>query len=220
MGMKIPKSVNSLTLEQYKNFRKIELEPIDELDKAVKLVNLLTGISIEVLEVMDDWKLKWYFKRLADLRATSPTTKIKKTLWIKGKRYQITKSEIHINTNRFVLSETYRANPIETYHLLAAAAYIDAPLFGVKKFNADKFHELAESMRSQKVGSVFGALFFYSVKLRESRENLENYSRSANQVIQKRMEEVERGLEAIGIDTAGTTSSTLSQLETRLKKIR
>jgi len=224
---RIPRSVNKLTLEQYSKLRAIESEKINteddsevEVTRATKILSMLTGIEVDFIErKMPTGEVEHYFKQIADLRATVPTTKVKKILWIGGKRYKICKSEKQMNANQFTAADTYRVNHVSNYHLLAAIVYMDCPIFGKHQFNENGFDDLAEKMKQQKVGDVFGAVFFYSNVLTNLRRTTLNFIKSQKEILQERLAEVEQGLKDIGINTDGTISQMLSQMETHLAKM-
>lgn len=217
---RIPRTVNKLTLKQYISLKKIEAENIDDTEKADKIINLLTGIDLDfITSKMPLGQLEHYYKQVADLRDSIPSRKINSVIWIDGKRYKLAKDEKQLNTNQFVITETYRVNHLENYHLLAAAVYMDCPLFGKHEFNDNGFHDLAERMLTQKVGKVFGGIFFYSNVLKTLRQTTQNFINKQENLIAERMAEVERGLRDIGVNMDGTPSQILSQVEMRLKKM-
>lgn len=216
---RIPISVNSLTLEQYVKFKEIETAETDNVVMATRLLSLLTGLTEEQLDDLPIWKTEHLFKQIGNLRSTNPNRRVKRTLWIKGKRYEVCKSEKHLNTNQLTIADTLQVDSLKHLHLLAATIYMRYPLFGKKRFDSKTFTDLAEEMKKQKVGKVLGAVFFYSNRLKLTKLKIQDYSQKAMTEIEKRMVEVEHILEELRIDTGGTMSSILSQVAIHSKKM-
>lgn len=219
MRMRIPRFLNNLTLKQYVDFRKIETKQYeDEAERVEDWIELFTGLSKEQVRELPIYKVQLLATQIGRLRNTPLNTRVNKTIWIKGKRYKCVKNEYHLNTNQLVSAETFRLSTLDNYHRLAAIVYMRAKYFKEPVFDSKNFEDLAKEYLNVKVGKIFGAVFFYSKRLIRLRTISQHYLKSSLTQITEREKEIEQQLKSLGIDTDGTTSSIVSQLETLSKK--
>lgn len=217
--MRIPRHVDKLTVAKYSRFIEVERSNMDALDKANKLLSILNGKSLNEIEAYDLSTLDYLYKKLAVLRSTTPSMKVKRTVWVDGKRFRLIKSEKHLNANQFVTWETYNENPIRNYNKLAAVIYLRHKLFTKPKFTSDVFAEAQETFLKAKVGQVFGALFFCRVKLWKLKAASQRYTKEAEMRIANHMEIIRKVLEDSGVSMDGITSLTAQQAETLFEKM-
>lgn len=192
---------------------------MDALDKANKLLSIISGKSLSEIEAYDLSTLDFLYKRLAVLRATKPSMKVKKTLWVNGKRFKLIKSEKNLNANQFVVWETYNENTIRNYNKLAAVIYLRHKAFTKPKFTDEGFAEAQELFLGAKVGQIFGALFFCRVRLSKLKADSLLYTKEAEMKIAAHMEIIRKVLEDSGVSMDGITSLTAQQAETLFEKM-
>lgn len=211
--MKIPKKVDKLTVVQYGRFIECERSNMDEIDKANKLLSIVTGKTLDEIESLDLSTLDFHYRKLSVLRASTPSGKINKVLWIKGKRFRLVKSERHLNTNQFTMWETHANNPIRNYNKLAACIYLRHKPFTKPTFHKDDFAEVAELFSTCTVGQLFGALFFCKVRLEKLKQTSQAYLSQAEIEIQNHTTAILNLLKDSGVSTDGIMSLTAQQME-------
>lgn len=145
----------NLTIAQFQHISKIAQSQMDELDKEVEVVAYLKGCTTEELMNTDLNKIRKVF---ADCGFRSPSTKINKYIWVKGKLYKgltdITKP--NFKAGQYIDLKNF-ANQSITDNLHNLAAIIYRPVFG----KYDHKH-ISEDMKSAKLNDVYGLVFFYS----------------------------------------------------------
>jgi hypothetical protein len=221
--MGVPTSLNKLTLKQLIKFEQLKALPASNSDaiirRADKQLACVTGLSMAEIENLPYWKHELYFKQLASLNADKPKVKVKKVIWVKGKRYKYFKSEKDLNANQYTAFKTYQENSIANIHKCGSIAYLRSPLFGKTRFKAEDCEQIANDLLDQKVSKVYGAVFFCMNEL----ESLSLISQAslmiAEMEIQSHKKQMFKDLEALGVNTDGTISLIQSQVEMLLKKM-
>jgi hypothetical protein len=208
--MRIPKSVNKLDLKTFIKLRDIEASDLESFDKGQAVLSLVTGLSDSQIEELPLWKLDHYFKQVAVLRNSKPNLRVKRFILMGWKLYTTTKNEKHLNTNQFVTTDHYATDSVANMAKIAAVLYKRVTFFGLK-FTQYSFEELTSHFEKKRIGSYYGAVFFYSNKLKASRANLDFYNRRAKETIRIHLEEIK--------NTVGIPLSMVSQAETLLKKM-
>lgn len=221
--MRIPNSVNKLPLRTYIALNRLETAQIDsefpEEERAEKILSLITGMTIEQIHELPWYKLEYYYLRLAILRGSAPNKRVKKTIWVKGKRYRVTKDEKHLNTNQFTIADTFNYKAIEHANKLAGVVYLRHKLFSKPKFDGDSFNDFCEDLLDCKTGKVIGAVFFYTNKFNLLKRNSLTYSLQSMEKIVERMAEIRERSTNLGINMDGTISSIVSELTARSAKM-
>lgn len=212
--MKIPNSINKLTLKQFIQLTEIEQSELSDFEKGEQILSLVSGLSLHEINNLPIWKVNNYFKQIAVLRASKPNLNVKKWLFVKGKLYRLTKDEFHLNTNQFTAADTFNADTINNFNKLAAVIYERYKLFGKSEFTDESFRELSEYFSNCKVGRIYGAVFFYSVKFKTLKVSLGQSSLKQNQKIVQHIREI-----ALDKTMDGTPSSMALQAEMLLKRM-
>jgi len=212
------KDVSQLTLNQLIRFQLIEKSQLDNFEKSLRLLTIVTGQKYTEIESLPLKQLNKLLIKLSFIRATTPSKKLFKTIWLKGKRYKLIKDEFEMNANQYTMIKNLQENTIENYNRLAAIVYLRSPLFKKSFYDSEGQKEFSEQILKMPVKKVFGALFFYSKQSEIWKQTLEQSLASQHQVIQSHMIEIYNHLEALGKSTDGTLSSMKSQAETLLKK--
>jgi hypothetical protein len=210
--MKIPSKVDNLTMEMYIKLLKIEELEIDEtavenveVERSEMIVSLLTGLTREQINDLPLWRTEAYFREISYLRNSKPTNKIKKTLFINGKRYRVCRSEKDMNANQFTITETLREDSINNLNRLGAVIYMRHQYFKKPMFTESGFSFLSKEILKQKVKNVYGALFFYSVRLNLSNPIFLTYSQKEMRLVRERIRQIESRLMVLKTNTVGTT---------------
>jgi hypothetical protein len=197
-------TINDLTLSQFAKFREVEKSKLSDTDKALKLASIITDKSLNDIEDLPGYKLETLLTKVAFVRQSKLSDRIKKVIWIKGKRYKLVKSAKHLSTNQYTAFKTYQQNNLANYHNLASIIYMRCPLFMKPYFDYENRAELAENFKSIKVGKVFGSLFFYSKTFRKLRDDsLLSLSQSKAKISLREME-IQMELEDLGLSMDGT----------------
>ena len=217
-NMRIPLSVDNLTLEQYIELKKIESSNLDEIDKGTQILSLVSGISLDEIDTMPAFKLEGYGLRLSRLRNSKPTQKINRYLWIDGKRYKAMESEHKMSFNQFTSADTFATNELSNYHLLAAVVYVHSPLFG--KSTHDDLIDKSNVFLKQKVKDVFGAVFFCSNRLETLKEDSKRYLKRSEKLIADRWIEMKKEVSRLNLNMDGFMSLTKSQQEAILNEMK
>jgi len=217
--MRIPSKIDKLKVKDYIRFLDAERSRMDALDKANKLLSIVTSKSLDYIENLDLSTLDYLYKKLAVLRASKPSMKVKKVIWVKGKRFRLVKSEKHLNANQFVTWETFNDDPIRNYNKLASVIYLRSPLLKKAKFTSDGFTENVELLMEAKVGQVFGALFFCRRKLEKLKNDSQLCTKEAEMMIAEHMKVIHKVLADSGVNMDGITSLTAQQAEILFSKM-
>lgn len=202
----IPSTVNKLTLETYQRLKQVQVKPMDEADRPAKLLSVVTGLSLTEIDNLPIWKLTELYGQMGVLLKSQPTKRIKKRIWIKGKRYSPCLTIEELNTNQYTSFKTFQQNELANYHNLASIIYLNKSVFGKASFDESKVNELSKLFLKQKVGKVFGALFFYSNELTKlSNSSLHSLAHSHG-IIKDRIEEMAAAVARgdLQMPTAGT----------------
>lgn len=187
---RIPSTVNKLTLETYQRLKQVQVMPMDEADRPAKLLSVVTGLSLTEIDNLPIWKLTELYGQMGVLLKSQPTKRIKKRIWIKGKRYSPCLTIEELNTNQYTSFKTFQQNELANYHNLASIIYLNKPWFGKSNFDESKVNELSKLFLKQKVGKVFGALFFYSNELTKLNNSSLHSLLHSQEIIKDRIQEM------------------------------
>lgn len=203
---RIPSTVNKLTLETYQRLKQVQVKPMDEADRPAKLLSVVTGLSLTEIDNLPIWKLTELYGQMSVLLKSQPTKRIKKRIWINGKRYSPCLTIEELNTNQYTSFKTFQQNELANYHNLASIIYLNKPVFGKASFDESKVNELSKLFLKQKVGKIFGALFFYSNELTKLSNNSLHSLAHSQDIIKDRIEEMASAVARgdLQMPTAGT----------------
>jgi hypothetical protein len=205
--MRIPTCINKLTIGTYVRFKAVQAREIDEkdpiavFDRDMKLLSVVTDQPVTYFENLRGDKLKNCLLRLSLLTSSAESTRKRRVIWVKGKRYKATKNEHYLSANQgtAIRSTTDLAR-------ICAILYQSAPYFK-EPFTNDREMEQIEQdfLNHATIGQVNGTVFFYSKRSEKLKEDLRASLMEAEITIQERMIEVKKGLEALGLNMVGTT---------------
>lgn len=230
--MKIPKSVNELTVNQFVRLEKIKKADIPEADRTDKVVELFTGLTPEQTDELPMWRAKILFEDAITLLRSEPKLKRKKVIWLKGKRYVACKGEHDLSKAEGMALYEFQKDVYGNMHKILALVYKpwrvkhtiktskgEKNYYLTARFNADLHSKSCEDFHHAKVKDVFGQFFFYSTKL----DTWNLISRAsliiAEQEVMETMEGVKEVLRDLGVNTDGTISQIRSRAEIHLKKM-
>jgi len=179
---------------------------MDEYDRPAKLLSVVTGLSLTEIDNLPIWKLTELYGQMSVLLKSQPTKRIKKRIWINGKRYSPCLTIEELNTNQYTSFKTFQQNELANYHNLASIIYLNKPVFGKASFDESKVNELSKLFLKQKVGKVFGALFFYSNELTKLSNSSIHSLAHSQEIIKDRIEEMAAAVARgdLQMPTAGT----------------
>lgn len=160
---------NNLTLEQYIKCIDAALENPDRNDRELEIAAILSGKPVEVFEAMDfDKASKWISKARA-LELSSPSEKIKHHLVINGRVYKAITDIGQFSAARLLSLLHYNGQENRHKYLAQRIALLYTPYFSrlneESAYPDDPLHkldELANALLKKKVGSVYGAVFFFA----------------------------------------------------------
>jgi hypothetical protein len=214
----IPNSVNDLTVRQFIEFENIRAKKYeDELARISAILSYFTKLPASYFENISINKRDKYIALLKPLLNSTPTTKRRKAIWIKGKRYVACKDERDFNTNQWTALKQFEQNR-NNMHKVLALFYCHTPLFKEWEFKDKEFNEVAELMLDQKIKKVHGTFFFYLQ--RSENLNLSSLlSLELSQIeIEEHLKEVYQELKTMGVNTDGSILSIKSQAEAILNE--
>lgn len=229
--MKIPKSVNSLTLKQFIRFEQLKAQEFKDKDdipgeciRADRQLSCVTGLSLDQIGKLSIVVLEKCYKKIARLNQSKPNLKVNKTIWLRGKRYKFFKSEKELTANQYTAFKKYQEGANNTIHNYGSIAYLSCPLFKQPQFKAENVEQIANDfLLFGKVGKVYGAIFFYMNELEKwnliSQASLMIAEIETDEKITERVKEALMGLKELGLSMDGTISSISSQAEMLLKKM-
>ena len=185
--MRIPTSYKQLSVEQYQ-----QIEPLinGNLDDQVKILSILSGLSVAEIEAIEIKKVRRYFVLLSFLKSQKWNKNPKKYLFIKGKLYRATTDAEMLNTARYVsISTLMQENKaIENLTDIGALCYEKLTWKGFKY--SDKYHkELSKELKKQSIKNIYPVVFFCLRALLHLSKTSVAYL-EAEKVIQERIQEI------------------------------
>lgn len=188
--MGIPTSYNKLTVRQFLGCVEICKKGLKDYDENIELVAYLLNKPVEEIESMTYEQTIKLTNRASRLKASKPSTRVRKYLFVKGRIYKAVTDVKHFSAQRFLHYET---NP--ELHKRASALYI--PIFSKLTFNGSykdsavhQWDALAEAFLDLKVSQISGVVFFYLRKWKRLSPIMEAYMKLSQMTISRRMSEI------------------------------
>lgn len=221
--MKIPQSINDLTLNQFIKLEQIKAQKYEfEIDKAIKVCSLFTGVPSNEIEKYSNHKATNILKTTAHLTYGQPSLKRKNYIWIANKRYKAVKNEKHLDANQYTCQKVYEINSVANIHKLCSVFYLRTPIFKkqIPFDNPDLQETQADFYKHATIGQVYGTVFFYNSKSETQNLISQLYLMTSQEEISLHMKEVYQELQSLGVNMDGSISSIKSQAEAVLKEIQ
>ena len=173
--MTIPLNINNLTVEQWIKFEQAKTEPEPNL----AILRALLGLSYDEVNNMPLNKLNKLIFRVQVLRGQSPRIKRNKAIWIGFKRF---KGYSNLCANQFTALDTFKMPE----HMANACAVC----YGRGKFDGDKVNEYSLLFAKQKIGKVYGQVFFCTNVYKKLKEDLKQSLATAKLTILEHLKEI------------------------------
>ena len=156
---------NKITVRQYQQMLPIiQNESFTDLDKLVKVICVLTGLSEEEV---DSWPLKKVneYKHLFEFDFKKEA---RKRIKVNGRHYRVNWEVEKLPAARYIEAKTYSQNLFENIHRLMASCVMPQKrilwMYFDKKYNAADHENYATDMLDAPFPFVYNAcVFFYSV---------------------------------------------------------
>lgn len=87
--MKLPKSWKEVPLKKYIEISEVSLVDMDEIDKAVKLLSILSGKTTDEIEGLDIQLIAKYTKQISFIYTQHVGKGVPTHVWLKGRKYFI-----------------------------------------------------------------------------------------------------------------------------------
>jgi hypothetical protein len=178
-----------LTVQQYIEISKLDKEPpIDEIDKLnieVKKMAIITGKSIEDVELMD---VRYVKEKISFLKNVPQSLPFKKRLRIGFKIYKPSVMLQEIQPNQL----------IDFYSLYKAEAPLNdllAVIYKKGKYHAKDHADLSAKMLNQKIGNVLGAVFFSLDYYKKCEKLITEYLMKNQELLAQTMDEIQNDKE-------------------------
>ena len=182
--MKLPKSFNDITVEQYQ-FANSILKHRTDTDAWIGILSYFTGKSNEYYEELELSKLQSLIASVQFLLQPKLITEINDTIIIDNEFFKGTSDITKGNFGQYASIKTIltQGDTIDNLHLLLGEIYAPIHLYNLKYDSLD----VANKMKHAGVGQVLGLVFFYSRVLK-----------SLTPIIQEYLVTVEREIKAQG----------------------
>ena len=185
-----------VTIELFQALNEIADSPLNDLQKSIEFVKVMTKKSDFEIEKMNVRKFnricnfinnkftKWNDKTLKG--------KPKQMIFVNGKAYKINYDILNINAGRYVeIMEFSKDNAIKNLHKILASLVVPMRLTwkGYKElpYNAEDHERLSNEMLQADYDDVFHAMVFFYVVLKTSIDNLSTYGKTTEEVTAVRL---------------------------------
>lgn len=192
--MKLPKSFDELTVGQYQEINLIIQENNDPIERHIKLLACLGNTTIEEVEKHTPKQIKEFVKAVEFVYAPDTISKeIVKRFVLKNRLVGPVIGAEKLTAGQILTLKHLEKedNLVGLLHEMLACLYVELDALGFPKpYDASKHKQMAEDMKSAKLGDVYGTLFFYSSILEKSSPIIQIYLSKATQTINETMPEV------------------------------
>lgn len=187
-----------ISIEKFQQLFKVSQVEMDELDKAILLVKILSGKSdfeINKMRASDFNKQCVKIKKAFDIyNSELMNDKPKNIIKANGKWYFINLDIKDLNAGRYIEIATYMNDVVGNLHKIMASMCIPMKwsLKGLvaDKFSASKHQQYADDMLQADFSVAYHcAVFFYAV-LMESMKNLLTYGNKQGEQIAERLQRI------------------------------
>ena len=195
--MRLPKNWNQITVEQFQECYFL-LGKTPTIDTWVMVLATLSGKSADYIERLEIRELKKAIKQLDFLLTPNLNEKVNKYVSFTGRVYKAVLFADQMQTNQvadlkgLMVSNGQSVNDtiVENCHKLLACIYVPLTLTGFK-YLPNKHKGMRGGLETEKMGDVYGAVFFYSILYNNLIETTRTFGEKNLQEIQNHMKEVE-----------------------------
>ena len=197
MGMRIPKSFNDLTIEQFQECYFV-LGSKPTLDSWIMVISILSGKSKDKVESLPIKELKKEINKLQFLLNPNLNEKVNKFIAVKGRPFKAVLNANEMQTNQvadlkgLMHKEGQSVNDtiVENAHKLLACIYLPLTFSGFR-YIPSKHKEVSQYFRKAKMGDVYGTLFFYSNLYKNLIESINTFGKKHMEIVNSHMKEIE-----------------------------
>jgi hypothetical protein len=157
-------SFSTLTVAQYQELYSVNTSDIDDVEKAISCVSILTGLprwEVEELPLADFNKVS---SELAIIFAVNfEPEKPKEQIKIAGKKYIVQLNPRKITAGQYIdIMHFSKSNMVENLHRVIACLIVPKLSWGkVGKYNANKHEELSEAVREMRFIDINSICVFF-----------------------------------------------------------
>lgn len=175
-----------LTVQQYISLAKLpkDLEPLDKIANEMAIV---TGKSLEEVELMD---VNYIMSKIAFLKQVPTDLDFKRKLRIGFKYYSPSVDLTNISVSQMVDFYSLYKNEAQLNELLAV---IYRPTNGT--YHASNHSYVANKMLSKRIGDVLGAVFFSLKFYNQCEKLIQEYLEKNQQLLAQTMDEIQNDKE-------------------------
>lgn len=198
--MKLPYRFEDMTLAQFiKLYELDQNKDIDTIDKNVNKLAILSGNSVEAIELLDLKHIRYYLTKINYTSNVPKNLSIPKRFWC-GK-YLLTPTislqEMGVNqmVDFFSIIKANNNNYISCANDLLAVMFKPYKFIGKSKYSPDAHSKISKQLLSAKVGDCLGLLFFYLDLWMRCEPLILTYLENSNQTIEEIMKEIQNDKE-------------------------
>ena len=186
--MKLPYSYHGITVKQYQEIHPF-LKDEMELDDWVKIISILSGLTVAEVETIPIQKLKNHLIQLSFLK-NAMSNKVKKRIRVGKRFYKACLDAENLNTAQYTAIKTFCTNGQTVANLdkICSCIYLKLTWKGWN-YDANNFKEASEDFSKVSIADVYGVVFFCSKALTYLMENTKDYL-EAKRIIQEREQEI------------------------------
>jgi hypothetical protein len=194
--MKLPKSFNELTVEQYQRITEIQGSDLDKLDKSIEIISYLSGKTVTEIESL--YSPSEVFTKTSFLNNAQVNETWGKRIRVGSRFYMpIIKNEDFKAGALIALKHFEKQDVVKNLHQMLACCY--SPMgwdFKPKPYNGNNHQKIAKDMLKVKMGDVYGFLAFKKKVFLKSSPVLTTYLTQATQTIEMTLKELGIELQA------------------------
>lgn len=198
--MKLPYRFEDMTLAQFiKLYELDQNKDIDTIDKNVNKLAILSGNSVEAIELLDLKHIRYYLTKINYTSNVPKNLSIPKRFWC-GK-YLLTPTmslqEMGVNqmVDFFSIIKANNNNYISCANDLLAVMFKPYKFIGKSKYSPDAHSKISKQLLSAKVGDCLGLLFFYLDLWMRCEPLILTYLENRNKTIEEIMKEIQNDKE-------------------------
>lgn len=195
--MGIPLYYDDLTVKQFIEVKSTEAAyKHDRVEMKVQLIMYFTGLNyndVTVRMALDEFeKLS---KRIDLLLSSKPSEKLEQEITINGKKYWTPTDVTKLNTGQYTAISTFTSKGQANQNIdkLLGLIYYEV-IDGERPKYRDNYLDIGKELLEAKLGSVYGAVFFYSKVLEKLNPVFQLYSIEVEMI----MEELQAEAKALG----------------------
>lgn len=198
--MKLPYRFEDMTLAQFiKLYELDQNKDIDTIDKNVNKLAILSGNSVEAIELLDLKHIRYYLTKINYTSNVPKNLSIPKRFWC-GK-YLLTPTmslqEMGVNqmVDFFSIIKANNNNYISCANDLLAVMFKPYKFIGKSKYSPDAHSKISKQLLSAKVGDCLVLLFFYLDLWMRCEPLILTYLENSNKTIEEIMKEIQNDKE-------------------------